>query len=78
VTKNGQRGQRRPRIELTTPVASPQEAAAVAAAIERFIAETAPAPAPAGGATSRWQRAALLDGVGARAELDPPWGNRLS
>jgi hypothetical protein len=78
VAKNGQRRQRRPRIELSTPAASPQEAAAIAAAIERFIAETAPAPTPAAGATSRWQRAALLDGVGTKAELDPPWGNRPS
>jgi hypothetical protein len=78
VAKNGQRRQRRPRIELSTPAASPQEAAAIAAAIERFIAETAPPAAPAGGAMSRWQRAALLDGVGARAEFEPPWGNRPS
>jgi hypothetical protein len=78
VARNGQRRQRRPRIELSTPAASPQEAAAIAAAIERFIVETAPAAAPAGGATSRWQRAALLDGVGARADFDPPWGNRPS
>jgi hypothetical protein len=77
MAKNGQRRQRRPRIELSAPAASPQEAAAIAAAIERFIAETAPAAEPTGGATSRWQRAALLDGVGAKAELDPPWGNRL-
>jgi hypothetical protein len=78
VAKDGQRRQRRPRIELSTPAASPQEAAAIAAAIERFIAETAPAAEPGGRAASRWQRAALLDGVGAKAELESPWGNRLS
>jgi hypothetical protein len=45
------------------------EAAAIAAALERFLAETA---APAGGAkpaTSPWQRAALLEGVGAKGGL---------
>ena len=38
-----------------------EEAAAVMAALEQFLAETAPAP----GATqqSRWQRAALREGV---------------
>jgi hypothetical protein len=78
MAKNGQRRQRRPRIELSTPAASPQEAAAIAAAIERFIAETAPAPAAAGETPGRWQRAALLDGVGAKSELASPWGNRPS
>jgi hypothetical protein len=41
---------------------SPEEGAAVVAALERFLAETAPEPAPPE-ALSRWQRAALLEGV---------------
>ncbi|MGA8744651.1 MAG: hypothetical protein WB507_02155 [Solirubrobacterales bacterium] len=45
--------------------ASGEEAAAVAAAIERFEAETAlAAEAPA--SVNPWQRAALIEGVGAR------------
>ena len=47
--------------------ASADEAAAIAAAVERFVAETAPAaPAPRT-AIGPWQRAALLEGVGAKA-----------
>ncbi len=45
------------------------EAAAIAAAIERFRAETAPAAVDAGEATSPWQRAALAEGVGAKEVL---------
>jgi hypothetical protein len=45
------------------------EAAAIAAAVQRFLAETA---APAGGegeAMSSWQRAALVEGVGAKGTV---------
>jgi hypothetical protein len=53
MAKDGQRGQRRPRIELVTPAASPQEAAAITAAVERFLAETSPPPEPASQIGSR-------------------------
>lgn len=47
------------------------EAAAIAAALQHFVAETA---APAGGdqrpRTSPWQRAALLEGVGKRVTIE--------
>jgi len=52
--------------------ASPDEAAAIAAALERFLWETAPAPRPA--EVSRWQRAALLEGVSSRSGLGSGWG----
>jgi hypothetical protein len=46
------------------------EAAAIAAAIQRFVAETA---APGGDGQedrpSPWQRAALIEGVGAKATI---------
>ena len=74
MSRNGERRPPRPRIELVTPVASPQEAAAITAAVERFLAETAPAPAAHGPPTSGWQRAALLEGVGASDELGAGWG----
>jgi len=45
------------------------EAAAIAAAIERFRAETAPAGEAGGDAVSPWQRAALVEGVGARGTV---------
>jgi hypothetical protein len=47
----------------------PDEAAAIAAAIARFQAETAPLRADEGEATSAWQRAALAEGVGAKGAL---------
>jgi hypothetical protein len=72
---NGKRRPPRPRIELVTPAPSPEEAAAVVAAIERFIADTAPAPRTPR-RQSRWQRAALEEGVRAKEAAVPPW--RLS
>jgi hypothetical protein len=59
------------------PAASPEEAAAIAGALERFLADTAPAPAPAVTAVDPWRRAALLEGV--RRQIAPhtpePWIN---
>jgi hypothetical protein len=46
--------------------ASGDEAAAVAAAIARFEADTAAAPGEAPEQGSPWQRAALLEGVSAK------------
>jgi hypothetical protein len=48
--------------------ASADEAAAIAAAIERFRAETTPAAAVTTD-VSPWQRAALIEGVGAKATI---------
>jgi hypothetical protein len=48
---------------------SADEAAAIAAAIERFRAETAPAIAAKGEAIGPWQRAALVEGVGAKGTI---------
>jgi hypothetical protein len=48
---------------------SDDEAAAIAAAIDRFRAETAPAPGMEEDAIGPWQRAALLEGVGAKATV---------
>jgi hypothetical protein len=41
---------------------TPEEAAAMVAAIEQFVRDTAPAPAPAP-ALSQWKQDALLEGV---------------
>ena len=54
---------RRPKIEIVQTSASPEEAAAVAAAIEQFMRATAPPPAPAGEPMKPWVRTALLEGV---------------
>lgn len=75
MARNGKRRQRRPRIELVTPASSPQEAAAVIAGIERFIADTAPPPPAPGSHLNPWQRAALHEGVGAKAFPTTPWGD---
>jgi hypothetical protein len=48
---------------------SEDEAAAIAAAIERFRAETAPAPGTEEDAIGPWQRAALLEGVSAKGTV---------
>jgi hypothetical protein len=73
VTTNGRRRPQRPRIEIATATASETEAAAIVAAIERFLVETAPAPTPASG-PSPWQAAALADGVAARQIAARGWG----
>jgi hypothetical protein len=67
---------RRPRLEIIAPAASPEEAAAVVAALERFMRETAPPPAT--GARERppgWLRAALLEGVDRGPHVPSPWGD---
>jgi hypothetical protein len=55
---------RRPRLELRGSSASPEEAAAVIAAIERFLRDTPPPPAPdEAPKASPWALAALREGV---------------
>jgi len=53
---------------------SEDEAAAIAAAIERFVAETAPAPAGQAEAVSPWQRAALIEGISAKGTVEDSEG----
>jgi hypothetical protein len=72
--RNGERHPRRPRIELVTEPASEGEAAAIVAAMERFLAETAPPPSAVGPPASRWRRAALEEGVSARSVTGYSWG----
>jgi hypothetical protein len=54
---------RRPRLELHGSSASPEEAAAVLAAIEQFLRDTAPPPAPVEAGPSPWVQAARLEAV---------------
>ena len=74
MTSNGRRRPPRPRIELRQTSASPEEAAAIAAAIEQFLRDTAPAPA-AEPAISRWLRAGLFEGAGLDPAGPSPWGD---
>jgi hypothetical protein len=54
---------RRPKLTLHGSTASPEEAAAVIAAIEQFMRDTAPPVAPEPEGPSPWVRAALLEGI---------------
>jgi hypothetical protein len=65
---------RRPKLSIVAPGASPEEAAAVVAAIERFLRETAPPPAPAAPVRNPWVRAALLEGTRREPDDAEPWG----
>ena len=63
---------RRPKLELLGTSASPDEAAAVIAAVEQFLRQTAPPVAPAEEPVNAWLRTAMLEGV----DREPPqaWG----
>jgi hypothetical protein len=73
---------RRPKLELpfgdrviaerSTPPASPAEAAAIVAALERFMRETAPRAGPPAENPDPWLRAAMLEGVEREIQDDVP------
>lgn len=48
---------------------SADEAAAIAAALQRFLADTTAGDGDRAQAVSPWQRAALVEGVGAKAAV---------
>ena len=73
--RNGKRRPPRPRIEVVSSVAPPGEAAAIVAAVEQFLIDTAPAPAAGRSEQSPWQRAALEEGIGARQLTGSAWGH---
>jgi hypothetical protein len=54
---------RRPQLKLIAPGASPQEAAAVVAAIEQYMRNTVQPSAPPAPRADPWQQAALHEGV---------------
>jgi hypothetical protein len=78
VSRNGQQRPARPRIELSGASASPEEAAAIAAAIEQFLRDTAPPPADAGPRMNPWLRAGLLEGTKRGPAGLAPWGDSAS
>ncbi len=64
------------RASLEAPGASPEEAAAIIAAIERFRDDTARAsPARGRDGHDGWLRAARLEGAGGAADEPTPWGD---
>ena len=64
---------RRPRLSIVAPGASPEEAAAVVAAIEQFMRATAPPVAEAPPPPSGWLQAALQEGVLRAPHPSLPW-----
>ena len=59
---------RRPKLEIVAPGATPEEAAAVVAALEQFMRQTAPAVAPVEEPANAWFRRGLLESI----EREPP------
>jgi hypothetical protein len=74
VPRNGRQTPRRPRIEIREAGATPEEAAAIAAAIEQFLRDTTPPSAPPV-EVSGWTRTAILAGAGVGAAAPSPWGD---
>jgi hypothetical protein len=64
---------RPPKLTIVAPDASPEEAAAVVAALERFMRQTAPAPQPTATRRNPWQQAGLQEGVARRPADSLPW-----
>jgi hypothetical protein len=72
VGRNGKKQPARPRIEVRQSSASPEEAAAIAAAIEQFLRDTAPPPETET-ELSAWVRAGLAEGTRREPALPAPW-----
>ena len=62
---------------MVAPSSSPEEAAAIVAAIERFMRSTSFAASPAEEPADGWRRAALLEGIARERgnDLPDPWIN---
>ena len=73
VARNGRHSPPRPQIEMRQSAASPEEAAAITAAIQQFLRDTAPSPVPSA-RPSAWARDGVLGGAGL-AEAPTPWGD---
>lgn len=64
---------RRAELTIVAPNASPEEAAAVIAAVQRFIRDTAPALASPPPVRNPWRLAALREGVDRAPATPLPW-----
>ncbi len=64
---------RRPELSIVAPDASAEEAAAVVAALERFMRDTAPAIAAVTPRRDAWLQASLHEGVARQPGLLPSW-----
>jgi hypothetical protein len=77
VSRNGKHAPPRPRIEMRQAAASPEEAAAIAAAIEQFLRDTAAPPAAPGPSIGPWARAGLMEAAKLPASSKTPWGDPM-
>jgi hypothetical protein len=59
-------------LELIAPSASPEEAAAIVAALERFMRATAPDSTAPQATPDQWRHAAILEGVRREDGRDAP------
>lgn len=66
---------RRPRLTIVAPGAAPEEAAAVVAAIERFMRDTAPPPAAPAERVNPWIRVGRLEATSRNVAEPTPWGD---
>jgi hypothetical protein len=73
MARNGKRHPPRPAIQVIAPAAGAEQAAAIAAALERFLHDTAPVIVPLASERNAWERAALAEGIG--LEAPTPWGD---
>jgi hypothetical protein len=64
---------RRPQLEIVAPNASPEEAAAVVAALEQFMRNHAPVLAAGEPQPNPWKAAALREGVNRAPDSPPFW-----
>ena len=78
MSRNGKHSPPRPRIEVRQSAASPEEAAAISAAIEQFLRDTAPPPAAEGQAASPWLRSGLFEAAGLDPDEPGPWGDPVA
>ncbi len=65
------------RVQTNGTAPSPEEAAAIVAALERFMRATAPPARAPEQASDPWRRAAILEGVerDSEADVSDPWIN---
>ena len=63
------------RIQITSGRASHSETAAIVAAVEQFLADTAPPRADEAPGANPWARAALEEGIAARQLHGDAWGH---
>ena len=75
MSRNGQQHPARPRIEVRQSAATPEEAAAISAAIEQFLRDTAPPPATAGARINPWLRTGLFEARQLAPDGHSPWGD---